>query len=226
MKTVVQKETVTEEGGAWLKCYVPKFKEIEKYFNNDIAMGWLKIDDNRTISANQRKFIYAIIKDISIHINGYVDEILIAYYKGIFKSMLIEKDLIDDYFSLSDCSITQANLMIDLMIQTVFDFNIAISVNTVDIIRDTEQWQHHCVMNRKCCVGSNTCSKAVHIHHATNLVGMGNKRSHHDHINSTFMALCSIHHTEIDSLGLTNFLEKYHVVPTKLSKDEIKELKI
>lgn len=64
------------------------------------------------------------------------------------------------------------------------------------------------------------------IHHATNLVGMGNDRKEHDHWNSTFMALCWKHHTEAHWMGLYDFCEKHHVKPVRLDAEQLKELNI
>lgn len=203
------------------------FNPEKYYFDKDLKLvnATIEIHDPRKITAQQRKFIYAVIFDIAIFNHSYCDEILKEYYKSIFKQRLIEMELVDDYFSLSNCSISQANLMIDLILSIVMDYNIPLRNYTVGILQDTEQFQYHCIINRKCCVISDKCSKEIQIHHATNLVGMGNKRSKHDHLNSKFMALCSIHHQEIGGMGLDKFCEHYHVVPTFLSEKDIKKLK-
>lgn len=56
------------------------------------------------------------------------------------------------------------------------------------------------------------------LHHATNLVGMGNDRSKKKHWHSTFLSLCRTHHNEAHNLGLTEFMKKWIVKPIKLNE--------
>lgn len=176
--------------------------------DDDIYNISIEFLDSRRITHQQRKFIYAMLKDISIHINGYVDEIEIAYYKGIFKSMLIEKELVDDYFSLSDCSVTQANLMIDLLISIAFEYNIALNANTRLLNDDLERWQYYCLKFGKCCI----CGLDGEIHHE-DTISMGNNRKTLDDSNKRKMCLCRNHHTEKHTMGENEFFKKYYVVP-------------
>ncbi|XBG90958.1 putative HNHc nuclease [Enterococcus cecorum] len=55
---------------------------------------------------------------------------------------------------------------------------------------------------------------------------MGNNRKKHDHINSSFMALCREHHILIHNIGLSEFMKRYNVFPVKLNNETIKRLNI
>ena len=77
------------------------------------------------------------------------------------------------------------------------------------------------IMKRMC----NVCGKPhSDIHHATNLVGMGNKRANHNHVDSTYLCLCREHHNEVHNMGLQPFSDKYHLKPIKLTEENLKEI--
>ncbi|MDQ4679658.1 putative HNHc nuclease, partial [Stenotrophomonas maltophilia group sp. RNC7] len=64
------------EKGTELRIIIPK-KELGDYLKRfskgGIVQAELRLDDGRTISADQRKKIYATIKDISLH-TGHMPE--------------------------------------------------------------------------------------------------------------------------------------------------------
>ena len=77
------------------------------------------------------------------------------------------------------------------------------------------------IMKQMC----NVCGKPhSDIHHATNLVGMGNKRANHNHADSTYLCLCRKHHNEVHNMGLQAFSDKYHLKPIKLTNENLKEI--
>jgi hypothetical protein len=208
MKIKVKKKLLTKEGGAWLLCYIPDFQQVDKYFTNDVADAWIDIDDGRKITATQRSFIYAIISDISKHVNGHVSKLLTAYYKTLYKKQLIDMDLVHECFSLSDCSITEANLLIDLLITTAFDYNIPLNYDTIKEFQDQEQWQWKCIKHNRCCI----CGKYAEVHHY-DTIGMGNNRKTIDDSDKRKMALCRICHTKSHSMSREKFCTKNHVKP-------------
>ena len=55
-----------DERGAWLKCHIPN-EYIDEKFLAEVMHGEVRIDDGRRISSDQRRKIYALIKDIANH---------------------------------------------------------------------------------------------------------------------------------------------------------------
>ena len=76
-----------DERGAWVKCHIPD-EIIDERFLSEVMRGGIKIDDGRRISSDQRKKIYALIKDISNH-TGHHPEYLKEHMKYSLSSCAI-----------------------------------------------------------------------------------------------------------------------------------------
>ena len=86
---------------------------------------------------------------------------------------------------------------------------------------DVSKMNFSLIMKRMC----NVCGKPhSDIHHATNLVGMGNKRANHNHVDSTYLCLCREHHISAHSMGLEEFCQRHHLKPIKLTEENLKEI--
>ena len=207
-----------------------KIQFIDEFYINpnlEIADGiysvMVEVLDPRCITHQQRKFLYAMFYDIAMFCEGYCDELSKEYYKNFFKQTLIDNDLIDDFISLSDCSMTEANIMIDFVLEFVFRNNIPLRYETVRECDDLERWQYMCVKHRRCCI----CGQKAHIHHVEgSRIGMGNDRSKTSNIGREVMALCSDHHGEIHAHSEKKFFEKYHVKPLLITEENINDLKL
>ena len=125
----------------------------------------LRLTDGRTISLEQRKKIYATLKDISLYTGYYPEET-----KEVMKYYYIQQTG-NDYFSLSDCSLLTArdfiNVLIDFCLKNGVITSEALSTRTDDI--DTYLYQ--CIRRRKCAV----CGKDGELHH-WEAIGMGHDR--------------------------------------------------
>ena len=201
--------------GAWFKVHVPGWflnkKIIQRWMN-----GIIKIDDGRTISAKQRKLIYALFKDISLYTGYEVEEL-----KELLKiDFMIDKDR--DYFSLSDVEMRVATEFIEYILEFMFAWDIPINKKVVVLAREVNNFLYLCLMHRKCAV----CGCHADIHHHENLVGMGMDRAKHNHIDSRFIALCRVHHNECHNIGHKTFEDKYKITAIKLNEAAIKELGI
>ena len=204
-----------DERGAWLKCHLPG-ESIDDKFLAQVMHGEIRVDDGRRISSDQRKKIYALIKDIANH-TGHHPEYLKEHMKYEF---LVKEDR--EYFSLSNVDMTTARYFIEYILEFCFEWEVPLSTNTVDLSRDINNYLYLCIQYRKCAI----CGEKADIHHHSNLVGMGRDRNRHDHHNSEFIALCRTHHTECHQIGLKQFEQKYHLKAIKLDLEKIKELGI
>lgn len=204
-----------DERGAWLKCHLPG-ESIDDKFLARVMHGEIRVDDGRRISSDQRKKIYALIKDIANH-TGHHPEYLKEHMKYEF---LVKEDR--EYFSLSNVDMTTARYFIESILEFCFEWEVPLSANTVDLSRDINNYLYLCIQYRKCAI----CGEKADIHHHSNLVGMGRDRNRHDHHNSEFIALCRTHHTECHQIGLKQFEQKYHLKAIKLDLETIKELGI
>ncbi len=160
----------------------------------------LRLTDGRTISLEQRKKIYATLKDISLYTGYYPEET-----KEVMKYYYIQQTG-NDYFSLSDCSLLTArdfiNVLIDFCLKNGVITSEALSTRTDDI--DTYLYQ--CIRRRKCAV----CGKDGELHH-WDAIGMGHDRRNYDDSKNKKMCLCRVHHTIAHQKGKQAFERDYHV---------------
>lgn len=201
--------------GAWLKCHIPN-ELIDERFLADVMYGEIRVDDGRRISSDQRKKIYALIKDIADY-TGHHPEYLKEHMKYDF---MVKEDR--DYFSLSNIDMTTARYFIEHLLEFCFEWDVPLASNTVVLARGINNYLYLCLRYRKCAV----CGEKADIHHHEHLVGMGMDRNNHDHINSKYIALCRKHHNECHTIGHKTFEEKYKITSIKLNEQSIKRLGI
>ena len=201
--------------GAWLKCHIPN-ESIDERFIANVMHGEMRIDDGRRISSDQRKKIYALIKDIADH-TGHHPEYLKEHMKYEF---MMKEDR--EYFSLSSVDMTTARYFIENILEFCFEWDIALNANTVDMAREINNYLYLCLRHRKCAV----CGKKnAHIHHV-DAVGSGRNRNEVDHTKLRLIALCAEHHQETHTIGWQTFNAKYKVDGIRLNEKTIKRLGI
>ena len=201
--------------GAWLKCHIPN-ELIDERFISEVMHGEIRVDDGRRISSDQRKKIYALIKDIADY-TGHHPEYLKEHMKYDF---MAKEDR--EYFSLSNIDMTTARYFIEHLLEFCFEWSVPLASNTVVLAREINNYLYLCLRYRKCAV----CGEKADIHHHEHLVGMGMDRNNHDHINSKYIALCRKHHNECHTIGHKTFEEKYKITSIKLNEQSIKRLGI
>lgn len=203
------------EKGAWFKVHVPGWFAPKKFIQKWMS-GAIKLDDGRSISAKQRKLLYALFKDIGIY-TGYEVEELKEFLKIEF---MVDKDR--DYFSLSDVEMEVATEFIEYILEFMFLWDVPINKKVIPLAREVNNFLYLCLVHRKCAV----CGSYADIHHHDNLVGMGMDRAKHNHEDSRYIALCRVHHNECHNLGHKTFENKYKLSAIKLNAKTIKELGI
>ncbi|MFH5812100.1 putative HNHc nuclease [Companilactobacillus sp. FL22-1] len=189
---------------------------VAKLANGKQPLVEMEISDNRHISIDQRIKIYALIGEISDW-SGYMVE---KEAPGIMKwKYLIETGR--DEFSLSDCTMTQANSYLSWLLDFCFDNNVPFSTKTWDMLPNDYAMQLRCLEHRKCCI----CGRHADVAHVE-AVGSGRNRRKINHSEFHFMALCRVHHIEQHKMGIMSFLQKYHIKPIKLDDEDRKKLRI
>lgn len=191
------------EQGTWLKLFIPGEQvqsKIIKVRNGDVINSEIRIDDNRTITAEQRKKIYATIKDISLY-TGHDPEPLKELFKFEYCGLSGQ-----EYFSLSDCSITTARIFINYLIDFILENDIPLSDLALNRTDDIDKYLWSCIKYKRCCI----CGKEGELHHV-DTVGMGRDRRKIDDSNYLKMSLCREHHTEYHKIGKNDFEKKYHI---------------
>lgn len=165
----------------------------------------VRLFDGRTISVDQRKKIYATMRDISMWSGHVPDEI-----KALMKYNFIAKTGCE-YFSLSDCSVTNANEFLSFLIEFCVEFDIPTLDSLLNRSPDVARYLYCCLANKKCAI----CGGKAELHHV-DAVGAGRNRKEVVHSGMRVLSLCRKHHTEFHSIGKDTFFEKYHLFGIKL----------
>ncbi len=174
----------------------------------DIRKVGLWLDDGRMISAEQRKKIYASIRDFASW-TGYTPE----EAKEVLKYLYVERTG-QPYFSLSDCSMDTAGCFINLIIDICLEHGIILSDPLYDRAEDTVYMLRSCLKNRKCSI----CGRKGEVHH-WDAIGMGNDRRHYDDSGNRKICLCREHHTLAHTYGRDQFIRRYHVYGVYFDED-------
>jgi len=152
------------------------------------------------ISENQRKKIYALIRDIANYIGDSVDNtkenLKIEFLQGS------EYDM----FSLSNCSSELAGEFIDFLINFAFENGVPMSEHPLKRTDDIKRYLAACLRHRICCV----CGQPGEVHHV-DAIGMGRNRAEADDSWNRKICLCRRHHSEAHTIGMAAFEDRYYV---------------
>ena len=204
-----------DDRGAWLKCHIPN-EFIDERFVSEVMLGEIRIDDGRRISSDQRKKIYALIKDIGNH-TGHHPEYLKEHLKYEFMS---KEDR--EYFSLSNVDMTTARYFIESILEFCFEWEVPFATKTHELAKEVGNYLFLCLLHRKCAI----CGKKyAHIHHV-DTVGSGRNRNKVDHTQLRLIALCGEHHQETHAIGWETFNERYKVTGIKVNEQTVQRLGI
>ena len=194
---------VTEYGDGYIMVAVPMDNtyEIERM---EITECEVQLWDGRSISPDQRKKAYALLNDISAW-SGHAQE----YLKDWFKYALISETG-GEYFSLSDCTMTQAREYISYLIDFCLRANVPTQKPLLEHAEDIGRYLYACLANRKCVI----CGAPADVHHVDR-VGMGRNREDIIHEGMEAIALCRRHHMEAHQNEAALF-HKYRIYGIKL----------
>ncbi|PTG32031.1 putative HNHc nuclease [Staphylococcus chromogenes] len=166
--------------------------------------------DPYTITDKQRRKIFALCNDIEQH-TGQPRE----YMRSMFMDYVAFVEGYDR-LSLSNCTRTQANQIIEVILDWVFNNDIPLNYKTSDLLKQDKSFLYWSTVNRNCVICGKPHSDLAHYE----AVGRGfnrNKMNHHDkHV----LALCREHHNEQHAIGVKSFDEKYHLQDSWIKVDD------
>lgn len=189
--------------GTDLILHIPGEKvqgKIIKYRNNNKINAEIRIDDNRSITVDQRKKIFATIKDIADFTGNHPED-----QRG---------QLLYDYciatgempFSLSNCSISTAREFITFIIDFILKEDIPLSDVALNRTEDIDRYLYGRIKYKRCAI----CGGHGETHHY-DAIGMGNDRTTLDDSLKRKIQLCREHHSIAHNIGRNSFGAKYHV---------------
>lgn len=186
--------------GTELMVLVPHQNLMEPIIEKRMYKCGLWLEDGRHITAQQRKKIYATIRDISNY-TGYLPQ----EQKEWLKYLHIERTGCQ-YFSLSNCSIETAREYINTMLDYALEQGVQLTDFAINRTDDIGRYLYACIKNRRCCI----CGRRGEIHHV-DTIGMGADRRRVDDRNKRKICLCREHHTMAHTIGMTAVEERYKV---------------
>lgn len=154
-----------------------------------------------SITADQRKKIYAIFRDIADYTGANKD-----YTKENLKKKFTEETEYEQ-FSLSNCEKQLASDFIKYLIEFCFEYGVELNEHPKDLMSENLEGYFKICIKRKIC---SVCGRAGEVHHV-DTIGMGRNRNKVDDSQSRKICLCRKHHSEAHNSGWHTFSEKYHV---------------
>ena len=181
-------------------------KDIHNFMDRELIVN-IDIDAEKEqsklsmITPDQRKKIFAIIKDIAN--NTGVDK---EYAREELTKKFIQETGHPE-FSLSNCDRQLTSDFIEWLIEFAFEYGVELNEHPKNIIEDIEAYIRICNKRKICAI----CGRPAEIHHV-DTIGMGHNRNKVDDSDKRKIALCRKHHTEAHQIGWKEFSEKHHVV--------------
>ncbi|WP_076669778.1 putative HNHc nuclease [Lactiplantibacillus plantarum] len=185
--------------------------------HDQFYMDW-EIADTRKARPQQRRLFFALLSDIYTW-SGMPTDFLKNLFYLQYESYTFGKQI-----SLSDVtqsSVSDANQLLDLVIDFMFEWHVPFNEGYKLLPREQEYYLFQCCRHRVCMI----CGNRADIHHV-DVIGAGLNRTHVDHTKRHVMALCRVHHSEIEQIGSVAFSAKYHVPVDgiKLDKETLKRI--
>lgn len=171
----------------------------------------VKVVDPFLISDKQRRKIFALCNDIESHTGqprDYMRYLFMDYVEVLYG---YEKRL-----SLSDCTRTQANQIIEVTLDWIFHNNIPLTYKTSDLLKQDKSFLYWSTVNRNCIICGKPHSDLAH-HYA---IGRGKNRKTMNHYGYEVLALCRDHHQSQHNMGVESFDKLHHLENSWISVDD------
>ena len=195
-----------------------RYEDVDRFIRCGYKNARIMLQDSRTVTAEQRKKIYALIAEIADFVGEY-PEIMKKQLK--LKCRLERlKEMCDD-FSLSDCSVETASEFIDFLVEIIVAWGVPLKRPLIELCEDISRYVYTCLKYKKCAV----CGRNAELHHV-DVVGMGSDRREIPHEGKRALPLCRKHHGEAHTLGDKNFAARYCLEPVALTAQLCKVYKL
>ncbi|MGE6827935.1 putative HNHc nuclease [Staphylococcus capitis] len=170
----------------------------------------VKAIDPFLITDNQRRKVFALCNDIEAHTGQPMQ-----YMREMFQNYVSFLYGYDKRISLSNCSRTQANQIIEVTLDWIFHNNIPLAYKTSDLLKNDKAFLYWSTVNRNCVI----CGKRGELaHHKA--IGRGANRKKMDHYGYEVLCLCREHHQSQHDMGVETFDKLHHLENSWLSVDD------
>ncbi|MDK9870052.1 putative HNHc nuclease [Staphylococcus equorum] len=168
------------------------------------------VSDNKFLSNDQRKKIFALCRDIELHWGEPVEA-----SRQLFQSELA---MMNGYerISLRNCTKKVASELIELIIAFMFHHQIPMRVETSKLLQGDKAMLYWATVNRNCVICGEQKADLAHYE----AVGRGMNRKTMDHHDKHVLALCRKHHNQQHAIGVKSFDDLYHLHNSWISVDD------
>jgi hypothetical protein len=174
------------------------------FTHRKVKEAYIDYIDSRPLSDKQRRMCYALINAIAEWSGETAEGTKTALKLDFWQSHV--ETLADKIFSLSNAPMSLVAEFQRYLVRFIIDNDIPLKFPLLDYVDDIKDYTYACLIHKKCVV----CGKRADLHHI-DAIGMGNDRNDVQHIGREVISLCREHHTEIHTLGKSEFMEKYHL---------------
>lgn len=183
---------------------------IDLLENGYSLIAEVEVPDNKKLSIEQRKKIFALCRDIELHWGEPVE--------SLRKRFQAELEIMNGYneISLSNCSMRIASELIELIIAFMFHHQIPMRVETSKLLSGDKAMLYWATINRNCVLCGKSNADLSH-HYA---IGRGANRKKMQHYDYEVLALCRFHHQEQHNIGVKSFDEKYILQDSWIKVDD------
>lgn len=208
-----------QDGGVLVRAAVPNLdRAILRQYDTCLC----EFQDGRTLSPEQRKKIYAILREIS-EFTGYTEDEAKEAMKFDFITNHLES-ICKAMFSLSDCDMTTARNFITFLIDFCIEHGVPTRVPMYKLCDDIERYIYACLIHKKCAVCGSDGADVHHLHGSR--VGHGGlKWREKDQAGAVVIPLCRVHHTECHT-DEEGFLARHHLQGIPFTKELAKVYKV
>lgn len=199
----------------WMPCQ-NHHKQVNEALGRTGGNLVAEIPDPRHLSNEQRMKAHVLIGYIADWYGGTPAEVMKVLLKEMFRGR--EPSLLEDEFSLSDCSMECARLFITYLVDFCLLYGVDTGVPMYELTEDIPKYVWACLMNHRCAV----CGRKNDLHHVSR-VGMGRNRNKIVHLGMKVLPLCREHHEEAHRLGDEAFMKKYFLQAVPVDERIAKE---
>lgn len=164
----------------------------------------ITLPDSRPLSDKQRRSCYAMIREIADWSGDTTESIKEVLKLDFWCGELLE--MADTLFSLSNAPMSVVAAFQSWLARFIVRNDVPTRKPMLDYVDDVDDYVYACLVNKKCPI----CGKKADLHHYEN-IGMGRDRDTIIHEGMEVLPLCREHHTEVHTIGRTEFLKKYHL---------------
>ncbi|MFQ3790879.1 putative HNHc nuclease [Staphylococcus nepalensis] len=168
------------------------------------------VPDNKLLTNDQRKKIFALCRDIELYWGEPVE--------ALRQRFQTELEIMNGYdrISLRDCTKRIASELIELIVAFMFHHQVPMRVETSELLQGEKAMLYWATVNRNCVICGSPGSDLAHYE----TVGRGMNRKTMNHHGKHVLALCRKHHNQQHDIGVKSFDDLYHLQNSWIAVDD------